>query len=145
MDSREASTLVFDAIAYGVAGDSERAADNLTKLGIQGDNRLMYAACCSIAEAGKLMLVRLNGGRVVSPEQGDMWVLEQLQPGALDRDPAGAFAVRFLIAHANGDHSTTQALFAAAVRAHGEQYIDSVCALLADVVGITRLALDQQS
>ncbi|UZK54056.1 hypothetical protein NEH16_07745 [Streptomyces drozdowiczii] len=59
----------------------------------------------------------------------------------MEADPPKAFAVRFLTAYANGDHDTCLALFEAALHASDEQYVSSVCALLADVAGIYRLAL----
>ncbi|MFJ4624281.1 hypothetical protein [Streptomyces sp. NPDC088812] len=145
MDTREASTLVFDAISYAVAGDAERAADTITTLGSQSDDNLMYGACCAIAEAGKLMLQKIYGEQAARPENGDMWVFEQLKPGALDDDPAKAFAMRFLVAYCNGDTATTLALFQTALHSDGYQYVDSVCALLVDVAGITRLAIDQRN
>lgn len=144
MDTREASTLVMDAIGYAVAGDTERAADTITTLGTQSDPNLMYGACCAIAEAGKLMLQQIYGEQAARPENGDMWVFEQLTPGALDNDPAKAFAMRFLIAYCNGDSDTTLALWEAALKASDEEHVASVCALLVDVAGITRLALEQR-
>lgn len=144
MDTDEASTLVFEAIAYAVAGDAERAASNLTTLGENSDDNRMYGVCCAIASAGKHMLGLIYGDQAAQPERGDMWVLQQLEPGALDRDPPKAFAARFLIAYCNDDEATTLALFQAALHSAGDQYVDSVCALLADVAGIARLALKQR-
>lgn len=144
MDTREASTLVFDAISYAVTGDAERAADTITTLGSQSDANLMYGACCAIAEAGKLMLQQIYGEQAPRPEHGDMWVFEQTKPGALDDDPPKAFAMRFLIAYCNGDSDTTLALWAASLKASDEEHVASVCALLVDVAGITRLAIEQR-
>jgi hypothetical protein len=145
MDTREASTLVFDAITYAVAGDADRAADAIATLGSQSDANLMYGACCSIAEAGKLMLQKIYGEKAARPENGDMWVLEQLEPGALDDDAPKAFAMRFLIAHCNGDTDTTLALWAATLQASEEEHVASVFALLGDVAGIARLAIEQRT
>jgi hypothetical protein len=145
MDTREASTLVFDAISYAVAGDAERAADTITTLGSQSDDNLMYGACCAIAEAGQLMLRQIYGDQAPKPENGDMWVFEQMKPGALDDNPPKAFAMRFLIAYCNGDTDTTLALWQAVVHASDDEYVSSVCALLVDVAGITRLAIEQRN
>lgn len=145
MDTREASALVFDAISYAVAGDTEQAATAITTLGSQSDGNLMYGACCAIAEAGKLMLQQIYGDQAPRPEHGDMWVFEQMKPGTLDDDPPKAFAMRFLIAYCNGDSDTTLALWDAALRASDEEHVDSVCALLVNVAGITRLALEQRT
>lgn len=144
MDNREASTLVLDAIGYAVAGDTERAADTITTLGSQSDANLMYGACCALAEAGKLALQQIYGDQAARPESGDMWVFEEMEPGALADDPPKAFAMRFLIAYCNGDRDTTLALWGASLKASDEEHVASVCALLVDVAGITRLALDQQ-
>jgi hypothetical protein len=143
MDTDEASTLVFEALAYAVAGDAEHAAHNLTTLGENSDDNRMYGVCCAIASAGKHMLQKIYGDQAARPERGDMWAMEQLEPGALDRDPPKAFAARFLIAYCNDDEATTLALFQAALHSGGDQYVDSVCALLADVAGIARLALKE--
>jgi hypothetical protein len=145
MDSREASALVLDAIGYAVAGDAERAADTIATLGTGSDANLMYGACCALAEAGKFALQKIYGEQAARPEQGDMWVFEQLQPGALDGDPAKAFAMRFLVAYCNGDTDTTLALWVASLKASDEEHVDSVCALLVNVAGIVRLAIEQQA
>jgi hypothetical protein len=139
-----AAQLIFEALAHGVSGDADTAIDKLNTVCEGADGPRVYGVCCSLAEAGAHMLRRIYGDRAPkSPEDG-MYVLQELQPGAMNGDPAKTFAVRFLIAWANDDRDTTHALFTAATRASNEQYIDSVCALFADVVGLTRLALDQK-
>ena len=52
--------------------------------------------------------------------------------------------VLFVMLHPGFVRYYDDALYTAATHASNEQYIDSVCALFADVVGITRLALDQK-
>ena len=89
------------------------------------------------------MLRKLYGDQAPKTPADGMFVL-QVDPGAVGKDPAKAFSVRFLAAWANGDQDTCNALFTAATRASDEEYVDSVCALFADVVGITRLALNEQ-
>jgi hypothetical protein len=103
----------------------------------------MYGVCCAIAEAGAFMLRKIYGDQAPTTPDDGMWVLQPLVPDAVDRDPAKAFSMRFLIAYANGDRDTTLALFDAALASGGDQYVDSVSSLLADVAGITRLALEQ--
>ena len=142
MQHAEAAQLVHDALAYAVAGDAERAADNLTTLGTQSDANLMYGACCALAEAGKIMLQKIYGEQAPRPERGDMWIFEQLKPGALDDDPPKAFAMRFLVAYCNGDTDTTLALWDASLKASDEEHVASVCALLTDVAGLVKLALE---
>ncbi|MFF1958005.1 hypothetical protein ACFVWX_13565 [Streptomyces sp. NPDC058220] len=139
MDQAEASKLVFNALAHAVAGDSDAAATSLESLGTQSDNHQMYGVCCAIAEVGKRMMQRLFGEQPTD----SMVVLQELKPGAAMADPHRAFALRFLTAYANDDRDMTLALFDTALAAGGEQYVESVCALLAEVAGLCRLALAQ--
>ena len=141
MDHTAASNLIFDALAHAVAGNSEKAADALTDLGRNSDDHQMYGVCCAIAGAGEHMLRRLYGDQAPAPGSDGMFVLGELVPGALAADPPEAFALRFLTAYANGDTDTCMALFNAALQSDGDQYVDSVCALLAHVAGLCRLAL----
>lgn len=144
MDTNTASQLVFEALAHGVAGDTEGAFDKLNSVCEQADQPRMYGVCCGLAEAGAHMLRKIYGDQAPKTPEDGMWILQELEPGAADKDPAKAFSIRFLTAWANGDRDTTDALFTAATHASDEQYVDSVCALFADVVGITRLALEEQ-
>lgn len=144
MDIETASQHVYEALAHGVAGDAHRATDLLTEVGSQCDTSQMYGVCCGLAEAGAMMLRKFYGDQAPKTADDGMWVIQELRPGAGVEDPPKLFSVRFLIAWANGDHDTTMALFSAALKASGEQYIDSIAALFADVVGITRLALEKQ-
>lgn len=144
MDTEAASQLVLEALAHAVAGNSDGAATTLMTLGQQSDAARMYGVCCALAGAGTIALQKIYGDRAPRPESGDMWVMEQLKPGALNDDPPKAFAARFLVAYANGDTDTCLALYDAAFKASDDEYGESIVALLADVAGITRLALDQQ-
>lgn len=143
MDQDQLGQLVIRAFNAAVERDIDRIADALDAIGNTGDPFDMYAACCGFAEIGKGALKKIYGDRVPRPEQGDMWVIEELKPGALSNNPPKAFAARFLIAYCNDDRDTSPALFRAALEAGPEQFVDSVSALLADVAGIARLALDQ--
>lgn len=132
--------LISTALAAAYAGDSEHAADALATLGQQSDNNRMYGVCCALAAAGEQMLRRLYGD--LAPVKGDgMFVLEGLKPDSPVVDAPELFALRFLTAYANGDTETCLALFDAALSSDGDQYVDSVCALLAHVAGLCRLAL----
>lgn len=144
MDTDTASKLVFEALAHGVAGDTEGAFDKLNAVCEQADQPRMYGVCCGLAAAGAHMLRKIYGDQAPKTPDDGMFILQELEPGAASKDPAKAFSIRFLTAWANGDQDTTDALFTAATHASDEQYVDSVCALFADVVGITRLALDEQ-
>ena len=144
MSTEDASQLIFEALAHGVAGEADTAIDKLNSVCEDADGPRMYGVCCALAETGAHMLRRVYGDTAPKTPEDGMWIMQELAPGAMDGDPAKAFSMRFLIAWANGDRDTANALFTAATRASSEQYIDSVCALFADVIGITRLALDQQ-
>ena len=141
MDQKETGDLVFEAIAHAVAGNASEAATALMTIGQEADNSRMYGVCCAIASAGTHALGLVYGDRAPVPGTSDMYVLQELKPGAASADPPKAFAVRFLTAYANGDTDTCMALFNAALRSSDEEFVDSVCALLADVAGIYRLAL----
>jgi hypothetical protein len=144
MNTEEASKLIFEALAHGVAGEADTAIDKLNSVCEDADGPRMYGVCCALAEAGAHMLRRIYGDKAPKTPEHGMWIMQELQPGAMEGDPAKTFSMRFLIAWANGDRDTTNALFTAATHASNEQYIDSVCALFTDVIGITRLAMDQQ-
>ena len=144
MDTDTASQLIYEALAHGVAGDRDGAIDKLNTVCEDADGPRMYGVCCALAEAGTHMLRKLYGDQAPKTPDDGMFVFQELAPGALDDDPAKAFSMRFLTAWANGDTDTTGALFSAATRASNVQYIDSVCALFADVIGICRLAVDEQ-
>lgn len=144
LSTDDASQLIYEALAHGVAGDGDTAFDKLNSVCEDADQPRMYGVCCGLAEAGAHMLRRIYGDKAPKTPDDGMFILQELEPGAVGKDPAKAFSIRFLTAWANGDTDSTDALFTAATHASNEQYIDSVCALFADVIGITRLALDQQ-
>jgi hypothetical protein len=144
MDSLAASQLVMDTLAYAVAGDADRAATALQDLGVQSNGNQMYGVCCALAEAGTIALRRIYGDQAPNPTFGDMWVMQQLVPGALEEDPPKAFSMRFLVAYANGHRDIALALYDAAYQASNDEYVDSVAALLATVAGITRLAIKEK-
>lgn len=139
MDNEAASALVFEALAHAMAGNSDKAATALQTLGEQTDEAQMYGVCCAFAGAGEMMLRRLYGDQAPTDGNG-MFVLEELVPGAAASDPPQAFSLRFITAYANDDPETCMALFNAALHASPSEYVDSVCALLADVAGLCRLA-----
>ncbi|WP_319052639.1 hypothetical protein [Streptomyces europaeiscabiei] len=144
MSTEDASRLIFEALAHGVAGEGDTAISKLNSVCEDADGPRMYGVCCALAEAGTHMLRKLYGDQAPKTPADGMFVFQELVPGATLDDPAKTFSMRFLTAWANGDTDTTNALFSAATRASNVQYIDSVCALFADVIGITRLALDEQ-
>lgn len=145
MDHSQAAELITEALARAIANDTNGAATALETIGQQSDDNQMYGACCAISSAGVHFLKQIYGARAAAMAKNDMWVLEELEPGALAGNPPKAFAVRFLIAYANGDTSTCLALYNTALKASGEEYVASVCALLADVAGIARLALEEKN
>jgi hypothetical protein len=139
MDRNRLSGLVMQATACAMENDLDGATNALTQIGTSGDPFDMYAACCGFAEVGKTALTRIYGKRAATPGNG-MWAMQELKPGT---DPADTFANRFLIAYCNDDKDMAPVLFRTAVQSAGDQYVDSVCALLANVTGLSRLALDK--
>lgn len=144
MDNAHASELILHALACAVGKDTNGAATALDTLAKQSTDNQMYGVCCAIAAAGVHALKKIYGERAANLANGDMWALQELVPGSADADPPHAFAIRFLVAYANEDTATTLALYDVAAGASGEQYVDSVCALLSNVAGITRTAIDMQ-
>jgi len=144
VNQRETANLVMEALAHAVSGDSHGAATTLQTIGQNSDGNAMYGVCCALAAAGEHAMRRLYGDQAPQPGSGDLWVMEKITPGAMENDPAKAFALRFLISYANRDTATCLALYSAAWNASDDEYVASVAALLNDVAGITRLALDRQ-
>ena len=140
MDRNELARLTMDALTFAMLGDADRATNALDEIGTSGDPFDMYAACCGFAETAKRAMVKVFG-REPDLAAGDMWVIEELKPGGLDKDPAKTFAVRFMIAYANDDKDTVPALYRAALDAGPERFTESVCALLGDVADLHRLSL----
>lgn len=143
MNDDRLAELVQTAFHFAYEADADRVATCLDEIGNSGDPFDMYKACCGFAAIGHAALTKIYGERAPDRARGDMWVIEELQPGALSDDPPKAFAARFLIAYCNDDKDTAPALWRAAVEAGGVQYVDSVCHLVADVAGLARLALEK--
>lgn len=144
MNQEETAQAVWDMLGLAVTGNISGAATMLQNVGMASDTSRMYGVCCALAEAGKQVLHQLYGNHAPRPGTPDMFILQELVPGATDEDPADAFALRFLTAWANDDRDTTFALYDAALNASDEEYVSSVGALLANVAGLCRLALKQK-
>lgn len=144
MDQHQTAELVWQMLGQAVDGDTAAAATTLQTIGMNADDHRMYGVCCALASAGQQILQQLYGEHAPRPGTSDMYVLEELVPGAVTDDPAKGFALRFLTAYANGDTTTTLALFNAALDASDDEFCDSICALLANVAGLARLALKQR-
>lgn len=145
MNDERLAELVQTAFHFAYEADADGVGTCLDEIGTSGDPFDMYKACCGFAEIGRAALTKIYGNRASDLDRGDMFYIEELKPGFLSDDPPKAFAARFLIAYCNDDKDTTPALFRAALEAGGVQYVDSVCALVADVAGIARLALEKGS
>lgn len=140
MDRHQTVALIQEALASAMEGNADGAATALQALGENTTSNEMYGVCCAFATAGKHALELLYGKQAKNAQ----WVLEEIRPGSLGKDPAKTFSVRFLTAYASGDNETCLALYQAAVNATDEEYVDSVLALLADVASILRLALEEK-
>jgi hypothetical protein len=143
MTAEEAAQLIHDALGAAIAGDADKAADLVTRLGVDSDANRMLGVCYAFAGAGHKSLQAIYGDAAPNPAHGDAWILEQLEPGALDNDPMQAFASRFLIAFCNGQLDTAQAHYETALIAGPEVFVGGVCQLLIDVAGLARAALEQ--
>ncbi|MFF0092773.1 hypothetical protein ACFYSF_22810 [Streptomyces canus] len=143
MTTREAAQLIHDALAAAMSGDVDRAAHCVATLGADSDANRMYGVCTAIAEAGHRALRLLYADKAPRPGTDDMWVIQQLVPGALDRNPAQAFATRFLIAHCNGDTASTKAQFEAALMAGPDVFVGGVCRLVIDVAGLASTGMTE--
>lgn len=142
MTAEEAANLIHEALGAAMRGDGDRAADLVTQLGIDSDAARMLGVCYAIAEAGHKALRMSFGDAAPNPLRGDMWMIEQLEDGALD-DPVQGFATRFLVAYCNGDRDMARAHWEAALEAGPEVFVGGVCQLLIDVAGLARAAIDQ--
>lgn len=132
--------LLEAAIGHAIDGDAEQAAHALQTIGEASNTHEMYGVCCGIATVGHHVLKLLYGPAA----DGASWGMTELEPGALGKDPARQFAMRFLVAYSNGDTEMCLALYDATVRATDDEYVDSICALLATVAELARLALDEK-
>ncbi|MFJ3170606.1 hypothetical protein ACIPJK_07450 [Streptomyces roseus] len=132
--------LVMDALASTIAKDADRAANKLIEIGSQCTDSEMYGVCCALAAAGQQALTKIYGPDF-NRAGGDMFALHELKPGTTE--PEEMFAMRFLVAYANDDKPTCMALYSAATKASDEDFVGSVSALLINVAGLSRLALDR--
>ncbi|MFJ1606956.1 hypothetical protein ACIOHS_26835 [Streptomyces sp. NPDC088253] len=142
MTAEEAAKVIHEALGAAITGDGDRAADLVTQLGIDSDAARMLGVCYAIAEAGHKALRMSFGDAAPNPLHGDMWMIEQLEDGALD-DPVQGFATRFLIAYCNGDRAMAQAHYETALQAGPEVFVGGVCQLLIDVAGLANAAIQQ--
>lgn len=139
MEQDQLLRLTMDAISFAVLRDVDRATQALDEIGASGDPFDMYSACCGFADVARRAMTKVLGAEP-NLAAGDMWAIEELEPGGMGADPAKVFAVRFMVAYANDDKDTAPALFRAALEAGPEQYTESVCALLADAADLHRLS-----
>lgn len=142
MSTEEAGQKVFEMISAAVDRNAEDATDLLAQVMTDGDTNRGYGVCCAIATAGERAMNVLFGDKAPAIEHGGQWVVEQLKPGGLD-DPHKAFAVRFLIAYANGQTDTARTHFETMAKAGPHAYVAGVSQLLCDVAGLCRTALEQ--
>jgi len=141
VDQDDLYQLTMTTFNRAMDGDIDGSANALMEIGQTGDTANVYGACCAFAEIAKAALRKLYGGRAPDVGRGDMWALQQLQPGP--GDPAEAFAMRFIVAYANDDRPQAMALFQTTVKAGPDAHVSSVSQLLATAVSLSRTALAQ--
>ncbi|MEU6595054.1 hypothetical protein ABZ923_38655 [Streptomyces sp. NPDC046881] len=141
MTSEEAAKLIHEALSAAIAADGDRAADLVARLGVDSDAARMLGVCYAFAEAGHKALRMMYGDQAPNPLRGDFWMIEPLEPGALD-DPVKGFASRFFVAYCNGDRDTARAHWETALEAGPKVFVGGVCQLLVDVAGLCRTATE---
>ncbi|WP_327385010.1 hypothetical protein [Streptomyces sp. NBC_01207] len=129
MDLARTQRLIDRAIKETAAGQFDEAGGTLAQLGKGSDAWQMYAVCTAFAAAGAYALKYIHG-EAIAPAAGRMLVIQEPYEGAAAADPPGAWAMRFLTAHTNGDKDMTHALYFAALDASGEEFVASVSRLL---------------
>jgi hypothetical protein len=133
--------LISNAFAAAVEGDTDRAADALDEIGFNTNSAQMYGVCCAFAAAGTRAVQLL--GPAFDPTSGDMLALEEVEPGAAERNPQQAWAMRFFVAFANGDIPMTNALYSTARKAGAQNFCESVASLLLVVAELGRTAVEE--
>jgi hypothetical protein len=137
MSDREASELALKALALAVGDRSAEAATILHRLLQDGDVQRVYGLCCGFAEGGRKALLKRAGGRAPIFANGESWGIQELRPG--QDDPAAAFSVRFLVAHANGERDTARAHYVALLKAGDEcTRVRAVARLFSDIAALCR-------
>jgi hypothetical protein len=128
LDEMEIFSLTQDAVVLAVMRDGDGAAAALQQLGKGTDRQGMFGVATAFAEVGKQALIRANGGAPLD---------EPLTAGQQHNDPAEDFALRFIIAYANGaDVETRWALFLTTYSTGGAAHVDAMVALLITVAGM---------
>lgn len=135
--------MISDAFAAAVEGDTDRAADALDAIGFNTNSQQMYGVCCAFAAAGTRAVQFL--GPTFDPASGDMLALEEIEPGAAERNPQQAWAMRFFVAYANGDTAMTNALYATARQTGPQNFCESVASLLLVTAELGRTAVEEIS
>ncbi|MFF4385567.1 hypothetical protein ACFY0G_02055 [Streptomyces sp. NPDC001552] len=137
---------MHQALDAAIVGDSRRASDALDEIGLNSTPQELYGVCGGLA-GGCVKALQLVHGDAYDPAAGDRVWFREAVPGANEADPYGAWAMRFLVAHANGDTAMTNALYRAAHVAGGRDLANSVACLLllaADMARSTAEHLRQQ-
>ncbi|MET8609720.1 hypothetical protein [Streptomyces misionensis] len=143
MTIEDAAQRIHAALAAAMDGDADTAAEHIQAVAADGDINRIYGICCAIGHAAHRSLQVMFGEQAPKAERGDLWVLRQLEPElrpnrhlAGDGDPVQLFSMRFIVAYANGDTATDEALFEAAARIGGEHLVRCVVQLLIDTAGL---------
>jgi hypothetical protein len=130
---------MHQALEAAIVGDARRASDALDQVGLNSTPRELYGVCGGLA-GGCVEALRLVHGGAYDPANGGLIGFREAVPGANEADPHGAWAMRFLVAHANGDTAMTNALYRAAYVAGGQDLANSVASLLLLAAELARAA-----
>lgn len=141
MDITRRVDLVMDVLQHAVNRDFDQAMRLMAEIAGASNGQQMYGVCCTIAEVGRQILVRLYGHQ--GPET--LWALAAPDPADGPRHPAHTFSLRFITAFINRDLATCQALYLTAARASAEDYSHSLTSLVGDVTRLALHAMEERS
>jgi hypothetical protein len=130
MDHTERKDLATQALSFTLAGNRTAALPLLDRIAVDSGPVQTYVVCCAFATAGAHAIRQLLAAEGLNPGG-----LVGVKPPA-DDDPDRLFARRFIVAFTNRDYEMAKALFMAAYTAPGNQFQQSLTALLDEAADI---------
>lgn len=140
MDHARRTALMHQALEAAITYDGPATAAALAEVGEHSTPRELFGVCGGLA-AGGIAALKMVHGDDYNPAVHLLWFREAV-PGANEADPHGAWAMRFLVAHANGDMPMANALFRTAMDAGGDDLARSITSLLAVAADLARAAIE---